>query len=119
MEARFGSYEREDPEFSCESIITDPQPSIDNYLDCRQACSTVVTIPGIVCHGFSFQWRSKQCELQMAIVFDESRHGEITLQRNSPKQRSLYCSTTRSEEITEKLGYKCLKGGKKAMVDEI
>lgn len=95
--------------FSCHEIMTDIRPEVSTYVGCREACSTIVTLPGMKCHGFSFLWKSKQCSLQLAIVFDEAGQGEITLQRNSPKERSLYCTNTR-QDMMDKADYQCLRG---------
>ena len=96
--------------FTCERVYSDPRPSVQTYVGCREACSTVITIPGTVCYGFTYLWKSKQCELQLAVVFDESQQGTVTLERTDPKKRSRYCYNDRAD-FKDKESYGCVGGG--------
>ena len=100
----------DDITFSCESVYIDPRPSVQTYAGCREACSTVITIPGTVCHGFTYLWKSKQCELQLAVVFDESQQATVALERTDPIKRSRYCYNDRVD-FKDKGDYDCVGGG--------
>ena len=100
----------DDITFSCEGVYIDPRPSVQTYVGCREACSTVITIPGTVCYGFTYLWKSKQCELQLAVVFDESQQGTVTLERTDPIRRSRYCYNDRAN-FKDKESYGCVGGG--------